>query len=239
MRALRGFGRLARLWLSTVVGLSAVVGSGTACGDGSGGLPDAAFLIRETVPSAKDVVSGHVVMTMSAALPGVAVQGFDADVRARRAGLPGGAVGTATVGGMTIPFAEIGGRMYVQTTDETYRPAPPLPDGRAMPSPSSIIDPDRGLARLLGALRDPKTEVRERVRGVLAFRVTGTVPRAVVAGVLPGARTDARLSVWFAAKGRHQPVVNTLTIPDTSGKPVTVDVMLSDPNKKVRLPAAG
>ncbi|MEV0355349.1 LppX_LprAFG lipoprotein [Nocardia sp. NPDC050697] len=206
------------------------------CGDGSGGLPDPQFLLRGATAASAAVTSAHVQMNSEGRLSGLDARELSADVRARGKAGPGASVGTAKVTGATLAFVEQEGRFYTRGPDGRYSAAQ-LPAGAALPRPSELLDPERGLAKLLGGLREVRTEAREEREGVLAFRVVGTVPRADAAAWLPGSTGDPTLTVWFAAQGRHLPVGTRLSTVNDTGQPVTIDFALSELNEKVQIPA--
>lgn len=220
-----------RVMIAAVAVSIAVAG----CGDGSGGLPDAEFLLRGARAASGDVTSVHVQMSASGPIPGLAVRGLTADIRGRDDSKPGASVGTAEVAGSAVAFVEQDGKLYTKSANGSYAPAPESA-GRGFPIPSTLIDPDRGLARMLANMRDARTEVRETVDGVQAFRVTGDIPREDAAVWIPSVTTDTRLTVWFATAGRHLPVKTELAVPDSSGKVTTIGFALSNPNKKVQVP---
>ena len=214
---------------------AAVVTATAGCGDGSGGLPSADFLLRGARASSGDMSSAHVDMKTTGSIPGLAVRSLNADVRAADDSEPGASYGTAAVAGMPVQFVEQDGRMYSKAADGRYQPAPEQVGGGRIPLPSSMIDPDHGLTGMLANFREPRTEVRETVDGKQAFRVTGTVPQADAAAWLPAIAGDANLTVWFATTGRHLPVRTRLTVPETGA---TISVALSDLNRKVDVPPA-
>lgn len=221
--------------------VAAILAGGTACGDGSGGLPDAEFLLRGARAASGSVTSAHIEMSTSAPVPGLAARALTADVRAPAGTTPGASVGAADINNadtsMHVRFIERDGRLYVKSLGGTYQPAPQMPGVGELPIPSSLLDPERGLARMLANLADVRTEAREVFDGVLAFRVTGVVPRADAQVWLPGVGADPRLSVWFAASGRHLPVGTRLSVAGSDGATATIDFALSDLNKKVTVPS--
>ncbi|UGT41912.1 LppX_LprAFG lipoprotein [Nocardia yamanashiensis] len=228
------------LWRITIA--LAVLAGATACWDGTGGLPDAAFLLRGARAASGDVASAHVEMAAAAPVPGLAARTFSADVRAPRGSESGSSVGAADIvlgadRSQRVEFVERNGQLYTKSASGKYSPAPKLSGAGELPIPSTLLDPERGLARMLANITDARTEVRETHSGVMAFRVIGTVPRADAQVWLPTLREDARLTVWFAATGRHLPVGTRLTVAGADGAPVAIDFALSELNRKVTVPA--
>lgn len=232
-----------RQWLWGLLAGAFTIGLVAACGDG--GLPDARYLIDNAAPAVGGITSGHVRMNADGPVAGSALTGLDADVAAGHGGAPGYAMGQATVvldsGSAAVHFVERNGRLSVRGLGGGYLPAaaflPSTGPGSSIPLPSTLLDPHKGLSHTLACLRDAHTIDRETIDGATVFRVIGTVPRDVVAQLLPGVDADARLTVWFAAAGRHLPVRTELTLPGTNGKPVTILIMVSKPNEKFTVPS--
>ncbi|MBB5629437.1 LppX_LprAFG lipoprotein [Sphaerisporangium krabiense] len=69
--------------------------------------------------------------------------------------------------------------------------------------PSAILDPDKGVARLLSGATGATTEAAEDVEGSRAYRVAATLPRDVVTAVVPGVRQEVKGTLWVdTASGR-------------------------------------
>ncbi|MFC4585637.1 LppX_LprAFG lipoprotein [Sphaerisporangium corydalis] len=66
----------------------------------------------------------------------------------------------------------------------------------AIYDPSAILDPDRGVARLLSSASEAKTEAEEAVGGVDAYRVAVTLPQQVVVTLVPGVNQGVNGKVW-------------------------------------------
>ncbi|WP_280270077.1 LppX_LprAFG lipoprotein [Nocardia wallacei] len=223
--------------IRTLAAIGAVAAAAAGCGDGSGGLPDAEFLLRGARAAGADIDSAHVEMTTSAPIAGLAVRELTADVRARQGAEPGASAGEAVVSGLRMRFVERDGQLLARDASGKYLPASAFSANMGqLPNPSVLLDPDRGLTRMLRNFRDPRTEIRETHEGVQAFRVAGDIPQEDARTWLPELRQDARLVVWFATSGRHLPVAARLSMPDESGRIASIDFALSDLNKKVGIP---
>ncbi|MBD2895328.1 Lipoarabinomannan carrier protein LprG [Actinomadura sp. RB99] len=73
----------------------------------------------------------------------------------------------------------------------------------AVYDPSAVLDPNRGIAKLLGSLQAPKAEAVEKVDGKEAYRVAATLPQDQVGGLIPGIGDDLAGQVWVSkADGR-------------------------------------
>jgi lipoprotein LprG len=81
--------------------------------------------------------------------------------------------------------------------------------------PSAILDPDRGIAKLLATAKDPTTEGKETVDGKDAYRVAVKLDSAAVGTLVPGVGGDATGKVWVDAKTK-QLLRAVLDVPGTS-----------------------
>ena len=196
-----------RRLLAAVLGL--VMASTVACSsepDSTGPLPDGAALLRDAAETSKGITSTHFSLVVTGMLKAIPVQSIEGDLT--KDGGPGGAAkGT---------FQNMG-------------------DASRIYDPSTILDPDRGLAKLISAVAAPKTEGRETVNEVSALRVAGTVSKDVVAGIVPGVTADVEVKLWLREDNGHLPVRLWLQVPpETQGAgPTSVEVNLSDVGKPV------
>jgi lipoprotein LprG len=67
--------------------------------------------------------------------------------------------------------------------------------------PSVILNPDRGIAAVLGSGKDATTEARELVARVDTYRLRATFPRQSLGTLVPGISKDTAGQVWIAVQG--------------------------------------
>ncbi|QKG26347.1 LppX_LprAFG lipoprotein [Actinomadura verrucosospora] len=73
----------------------------------------------------------------------------------------------------------------------------------AVYDPSAVLDPNRGISKLLASMQAPKAEAVEKVDGKEAYRVGATLPQDQVGGLIPGINDDLAGQVWVSkADGR-------------------------------------
>ena len=209
--------------------LAAVSIAGCA-GDGSGGLPDAQLMIRNAAAATKDVRSAHILLTVDG--DGLAVESVDADVTRKPPAAQGIAI--RKPGGQRVEFAESNGTLFVVGPGGKYLPAPPQ-IASTVPSPSRMLDPDRGLGHTLSQIRDAATQSKEDVGGVEAFKIVGTVPEAVLAELIPTAASDATFTVWLRVRAPHAPLQTNLQFTGQDGQSATVAVKVTDVNKPISI----
>jgi lipoprotein LprG len=62
--------------------------------------------------------------------------------------------------------------------------------------PSAVLDPQRGIPMLLTSAKSPEPEAVEKVGGKDAYRVGAKLPKAQIAGLIPGINQDMDGQVW-------------------------------------------
>jgi lipoprotein LprG len=64
--------------------------------------------------------------------------------------------------------------------------------------PSAVLDPQRGIPMLLTSAASPEAQAVEKVDGREAFRVGAKLPKAQIAGLIPGINADMDGQVWVS-----------------------------------------
>lgn len=194
-------------------------------------LPDAAALLRDSAAATSEITSTHFTLAVTGEVPGLTVRSVDGDLTKE-----GSAQGTVTLmlGGQLVEgkFVLAGDTLYLDAGTGGYQQIPAAMI-TSVYDPSGVLDPERGIAKLLGNVRDAKTVAAEDVNGTPSYKITGTVAKDVIAGLVPGIDSDANMTLWLAEDGKHLPVKATAALPAAGGEPPTVDVTLSDVNKPV------
>ncbi|GGL19605.1 LppX_LprAFG lipoprotein [Planomonospora parontospora] len=73
----------------------------------------------------------------------------------------------------------------------------------AVYDPSAILDPERGVVRLLGNALDPKTQAEEKLDGADAYRLSATLSQQILAALVPGIAQSVEGTLWIdKASGR-------------------------------------
>jgi lipoprotein LprG len=226
-----------RILLVTLALTTAVV---TACssddsaGD-SGSLPDGAGLLKDSATSMSDVTSAHFTLGVNGEFPALPVHKAEGDLT-RDSGSSGAAKGTISLDFMGSlfegEFVLINNSLYFKgpTGDWQKVPASMV---TSVYDPGAILDPDRGVAKVLGSVRNAKTEGTEDVDGVSTYRVTGRVTKDVVKDLVPGIGSDVDVTFWVRQDGSHQPVKASVKVTDKA----SVDVTVSDIDKQVSITA--
>ncbi len=152
---------------------------------------------------------------------------FDGDIRVRRAGLSA-----------TVEVVSVDGQVWAKLplTDEF---AVVDPEDLGFPDPGVLLDPDRGVGRLLRSAENVAASDEVRLDGDVLSQVTATLPGGLVGDVLTIADRGAEVAATFALDpdtGHLRRAV--LTGPFlTSDGDQTYSVLLADYDRQVEISA--
>jgi lipoprotein LprG len=214
-----------RLVVLGVLGLVAVAGcSSSTTPDNGTSLPDGAALLKDASDATRTINSAHFTMKVNGQVAGLPVKELDGDLTKN-----GDAKGNAKLDqfGQTfqVEFTVVEKTIYIKGVTGSWQK---LGDAASIFDTSAILDPDRGIAKMLSLVQSPKTEGTEDVGGAQTYRVSGKVSKDGLAFV-PGITSDVNAKVWVRKDGNHQPVkANVEVSPGNS-----VDITLSDVDKPV------
>jgi lipoprotein LprG len=94
--------------------------------------------------------------------------------------------------------------------------------------PSAILDPDRGIAKVLGSVTDAKTEAQESVDGRPAYRVAVKANGDDLSTIVPGVSGTVPGKVWLGTTDKRL-LKAQFTLPGSgNAKGGTVTVVFSD-----------
>lgn len=219
-----------RRGLAAVLALFALAGC-TSSPDTSGPLPDGAALLKQSSDATKTFTSAHFQLVINGTIPGIPIQGAEGDLTK-----DGNAKGKAKLQEfgqlLEVDFTLVGGEFYVKGITGGYQKLDGITN---IYDPSAILDPNRGVAKVLTAITQPKTEAREEINGIQTFRVAGKAPQDAVKAIVPVSQ-DVDVKVWVREDNK-QPVRAWIQLPPDkpgAGAP-TVEITLSDINKPVTI----
>jgi len=156
----------------------------TSCTSG-GDLPDGATLLSKSAESMRSVKTVHFTVKVDGELPDVPVKEAVGDLTSA-----GESKGTAkvTFGGqlLSIEYVLTGGNLYFKGPTGGFTKLPAAFAGQVY-DPSAILNPDKGVAKVLAGAKDAKTKSSGDVSVVEA-----TVPKDVAAGLVPGISADVK-----------------------------------------------
>lgn len=194
--------------------------------------PTAAELLAESASAMATVSSAQFDLKVDGDLPAVTAQSVNGVLNDK-----GDAQGTATIVQfgqlIEVEFVLVDGALYLKGVTGGFAEVPSAV-ADSVYDPSAILDPDRGVAKVLSSITDP--QITGSSDG--AWTVSGTVPAAVVGGLVPGISTDvaAVLTIQMANK---QLTGAVFTLDGADGQPATVTVTLSNLDEPVSISAPG
>jgi lipoprotein LprG len=202
----------------------------------SGGNQDAGALLRDSAAATMNIKSAHFTLKVNGAVPGLSVHSAQGDLT-KEGGPSGAARGTVNM--------ELLGNLFegefVLVDDTIYIKGPTGPYQQLPASlianlydPSAILNPDKGISKVLASVQNPKVDGTETVDGHSTVKVSGRAAKDVVSSIVPGVSSDVDITFWIREDNK-QPVKAEARLPGTDGKPASVEVTLSDVDKPVTI----
>ncbi|MBW4719379.1 LppX_LprAFG lipoprotein [Saccharothrix obliqua] len=152
----------------------------------SGDLPDGAQLLDKSAAAMRSVDSTHFTVKVDGELPDVTVKDAEGDLNAK-----GESKGRAKVEQfgqlLEVEYVLVDRDLYVKGPTGGFTKLPAALAGQVY-DPTAILDPERGVAKVLDRAEGAKTVSA----GDGAAVVEATVPKDVVAGLVPGIGDDVR-----------------------------------------------
>jgi lipoprotein LprG len=213
----------------------------TGCTAASSGpsetLPPAADLLTRSAEAMGQVSTATLDIQVDPALA-VPVRAATGSVTAS-----GDAIGTATLAraGPPVEFAFVvtGGRLYLKGPTGGFSPPIPLSLAGSFYNPTALLDPDRGVARLLATARPHETQAREEVDGVDTYRVAATFSQEAANAIVPAVPGPVDGLLWIDA-ATSRLIRAELQVPGTAdGGTAPVTVRLSEFNAPVTVTPPG
>ncbi|GHJ49660.1 hypothetical protein Cs7R123_70020 [Catellatospora sp. TT07R-123] len=186
-------------------------------------LPDAKQLLAEGTAAMAQVTTAHFVIDVDGKISGLSLKHADGDLTAK--GEAAGTVKIEQFGTLVeAKFVIVGTSAYMQGPTGKYLEFP-LATAASIYDPSAILDPQRGVAKVLSTVKSATTEARETVDGHDSFKVKVEPDQAALAGLIPNAPAGVTGFLWLDAATK-QLVKGEFNLPasgsDPAGK-VTVE----------------
>lgn len=220
-----------------LVGLLVLVAGCTSGGSaGSANLPAAGGLLATAGDSMRSVTSVHFSIVVNGTLAGVPIQNADGDLNAQ--GQAKGNAKVSLLGQLTqVDFVLVDQTFYLKGPTGGYQKVSASLAGNLF-DPSAILDPNRGVAKVVGSVQGAQTTAQESVDGTDCYKITGKVSKGVVSALVPGINVDVDATVWLATDAKHLPVKAEFAVPGSGGSQgATVDVTFSKFNAPVTVTA--
>jgi len=195
-------------------------------------VPTATELLAKSSAAMAAVTSAKFTVAIDGQLPSVIVQSAQGDLTA--AGDAQGNAKTMQFGQLVeVEFVLVGGDLYIKGPTGGFGKVPAALAG-GIYDPSAILDPERGVAKVLTSVTSPTITSTDGG----SWQVSGTVPAAVAAELVPGIANDvaALLTISMATS---ELTAAQFTLDGSNGKPATAKVELSDFNETVSISPPG
>lgn len=218
--------------------IALVAAAAAGCSDdppaNGGTSQDGATVMRDAAAATKNISSAHFTLKIDGEIPSLSVHSAEGDLD-RSSGAKG-KVNMDLLGSLFEgEFVLVDETIYIKGATGGYQQLPASMIANIY-DPSAILDPDRGIAKVLESVQNPKAEGTETINGTSTVRVSGRVAKDVVSALVPGVSSDVDITFWVREDNK-QPVKASVKIPSGDGKTATADVVLTDINKPVTIEA--
>jgi lipoprotein LprG len=198
-------------------------------------LPAATELLATSAAAMRDVQTTHFLLDVRGTIEGLAIH--KAEGVLTRAG---NAKGTATIDqfGATVEveFVIVDRKVHLKGPTGGFQEVPQAL-AASVYDPSAILDPDRGVSKLLAAIKDAHTEAKESVGGQDAYRVAVTPAPGTLQALIPGASDQLTGKLWLAVDTKRL-LKGEFTVPATgSTTSGAITITFSDFNAPVTISA--
>ena len=227
---------------AALLALVALAGAGGCSDDkdkpaakSGGDLPAGDGLLRESATAMKAVETVKFTIEITGKPGGVPLRKVEGQFA--KAGNAKGKVQLDQAGTLSeLEYVVIGTTAYIKGPTGGWQSVP-LSVASSVYDPSAILDPERGIAKLIQTASGGKTEAQEEADGVDAYRVAAGFGSTVVSALVPGFGAGASGQVWIGTKDKL-PVRIKLQMPATEGgEASTVLVNLTDYNAPASISA--
>jgi lipoprotein LprG len=192
-------------------------------------LPDAAGLLKQSIATTKALTSAHLEIAVNGKIDGLMVKTLSGDLT----NVPAVAIkgnSTIAMGGsdVDIQLVVLDGTLYAALTPNSWLDMGPAVE---VYDPSLILNPDAGLANMLTAITDAKSQDFETIGGVETVKIAGKVGADAVNKLIPQLKAGGPISatVWIEKDAPNQLV--QAEIDQSEGN--TVQLTLSEWDKPV------
>ena len=167
-------------------------------------LPDAAGLLQQSIATTKALNSAHLEIVVNGKIDGLPIKKLSGDLT----NVPAVAIqgsSTISMGGsdVDIQLVVLDGTLYAALTPNSWLDMGPAVE---IYDPSVILNPDSGLANMLAAISDPKSEDVETIGGVQTVKITGNVTADAVNKLIPQLKASGPIpaTAWIQKDAPNQ-----------------------------------
>jgi lipoprotein LprG len=191
----------------------------------AGPLPDASTLISQAETAMSSVQSVHFTLNVDGTIASLPVKTADG-VLTHAGNAKGTATATALGATMQVDFVILDGSFYFKGPTGGYQKLP-LATATSFYDPSAILDPNRGIAKILSTSTNPKTVAAATIDGKTAYEVSLTPDPTAIQSLIPGVGAGVTGSIWIDKDSGHV-AKGVFTVPNSGGKAATVTITLTN-----------
>ncbi len=199
-------------------------------------LPDGSTLLSESATAMRSVETTHIVINVDGSIGSLPIKKAEGDLK--RNGDAKGNIQLQQLGQLVqLDFVLLSNDAYLKFPTGGWQKF--AGGTSAFPyDPSAILDPDRGVAKLLSTASNARTEGSENVGGVDTFRVAADFDNTAASVLVPGVPPGVKGQVWIDKQSKRmvKAVVNSPASGSTAAASMTVTltdidapVTISDP----------
>lgn len=160
-----------------------VVGCSSAAETSSESLPDAPGLLQQSSQTTKGLQSAHLDIVVDGTIKGLPVKTLTGDLTNVPATAVQGSAKISMAGSdVDVDLVVIDNILFAALTPDSWLDMGPAAD---IYDPSTILNPDTGVANLLANFSDAKSESTEKIDGVDTVKVTGQISADAVNQLIP------------------------------------------------------
>jgi len=167
-------------------------------------LPDAAGLLKQSIATTKALTSAHLEIVVNGKIDGLPIKKLSGDLT----NVPAVAISgssTISMGGsdVDVQLVVLDGTLYAALTPNSWLDMGPAVE---VYDPSVILNPDAGLANMLAAISEPKSEGFETIGGVATVKITGKVSAEAVNKLIPQLKASGPIpaTAWIEKDAPNQ-----------------------------------
>ncbi|BBZ04728.1 lipoarabinomannan carrier protein LprG [Mycolicibacterium chitae] len=200
-----------RRLVSRIVLSLAAAGAATAlvvgCSSGSDApaesLPDAPGLLQQSSQTTKGLQSAHLEILVDGTIEGLPVKQLSGDLtNVPATAVQGSAKITMAGSDVDVDLVVIDSTLFAALTPDSWLDMGPAAD---IYDPSTILNPEAGVANILANFSDAKSEGTEQIDGIDTVRVTGEVSADAVNQLIPSLKATSPVpgTAWIENGGDH------------------------------------
>jgi len=185
-------------------------------------LPAGDVLLQESATAMRDIKTAQFLITADGAVAGLKLRRAEGTLTKE-----GSAKGTAQIeqdgNNVELTFVIVGDKIHIKGPTGGFQELP-LALAASVYDPSAILDPDRGIAKVLSTATGATTEASEAVDGQEAWRVAATMNATDLVAIIPGVSGTVPGKTWISNADKRL-LKATFTLPDVAdakGGTVTV-----------------